>query len=303
MQRVSDLTTESSCTCSEKMWKPTKWEGFLEMRSRRRLRSHVAVVMTLVHNGANVNQRGGFFGSAINAACFAGNLEIVEFLINSGANVEYKGTLGSPLDALRKSEIPNRAIVVRLLQNGALSFASQITKSWAMNWVAISGYEDIIQLLIDTMPIIEKTSFGWTVSPPEFNHQSYQPKVSAPYQAVLKGHETVFKLLVEKWININEADMGGRTSLYWACFFKCHGIVKILLHHGADIHRAGPNDWKARYWATLFNDQETLRLLNWVCDPSSCERCADAEIMAKAENEAISASALDNMALDEKANR
>ena len=73
----------------------------------------------------------------------------------------------------------------------------------------------------------------------------------------------------------------------------------MLLDHGADVDRAGPNKWVARYKTALFDNQETLRLLDHVCSPSTCNKCATAEGRAKDENETIFASALHNLRLDE----
>ncbi|KAG8526681.1 uncharacterized protein KY384_008110 [Bacidia gigantensis] len=252
------------------------------------LKGHMPVVITLVQGGANVNLQGGLFESAINAACFGGYAEIVKYLIERGARVDCEGFLGSPLDTLSRSQNPSWEILTTLLQKGALSFAKEKTKSWLMRWAAISGQEEVVRLLIDKMDISKKTSFKFTINVARIgDHRSYQPKVSAPYEAVFRRHEAVVKLLVEKWSNIGEQDSEGRTALYWACFLQCNGIVQMLLDHGADVHRPGPNQWVGRYWAALFDNQETLRLLNRVCDPSSCARCTAAESNAKAENESI----------------
>ena len=263
-------------------------------------RSHVSVVMTLLQHGANVNQQRGLFGSAINAACFAGNLEIVEYLITKGARAEYEGALGTSLDILSKSKDPNRDIVMRLIQNDALSGAKETTKCWLMWWAAISGHEDVLQLLINKMPINSSNSFSSTVyNSWERCHQLYQPKVSALYQVVFEGHEGILKLLIKLLDSVDEADGEGRGSLYWACPLHRNRLVQMLLDHGAVMHQACPNNQVARYWATLINDQEMLRFLNVVCHPSCRESCATAEQMANSEDEAISASALAELELDE----
>ncbi|KAL9615098.1 MAG: hypothetical protein Q9167_000416 [Letrouitia subvulpina] len=256
-------------------------------------KKHVSVVIILIQNGADVNKRGGFFGSALNVACFSGSPEIVEQLIGAGALAESQGNLGSPLDTLSGSPDPSPDIVKQLLHLGALPIAKKGSSAWVIRWAATSGYADVIQLIIEKMPISGKTLFLWTIGiSSKGNHQSYQREASAPYEAVYQRHEAVVKLFVEKWSNLNETDVEGRTSLYWACFLGCSGIVKMLLDHGADLHCAGPNEWVARYWAALFDDQETLRLLNHVCSPSTCDKCAFAEGRAKVENKTIFASQL-----------
>ena len=254
-------------------------------------KKHVSVVTTLIQNGADVNKGGGCFGSALSAACFSGSPEIVECLIAAGALVKTQGIFGSPFDTLGESPNPSPDIFKQLVHLGALPVAKERSKSWVIGWAATSGYADVIQLMIEKMPISRKTSFLWTIGGfQQRNHRSYQYEGSAPYKAICQQHEAVVKLLVEKWSNINEADAEGRTSLYWACFLQCNGIVQMLLDHGADVHCAGPNGWVARYWAALFDNQETLRLLERVCSPSTCNKCANAEGRAKAENETFFAS-------------
>ena len=56
-----------------------------------------SAVKNLVANGADANEVCGPAGSALAAACAGGHMEIVEFLLEMGANPEVQGELGAPL--------------------------------------------------------------------------------------------------------------------------------------------------------------------------------------------------------------
>ena len=48
---------------------------------------------------------------------------------------------------------------------------------------------------------------------------SYPKRGTAPYEAASARHHEIFSLLISNWINIDEEDYEGRTSLYWAAFY------------------------------------------------------------------------------------
>ena len=85
------------------------------------LKSHSEIVMSLLQKGANVNLRGGRFGNALQAACFGGNMEIVRHLIKAGAEIDLEGRFGSTLEAVERSSNPNPQIIMELLRHGAIN--------------------------------------------------------------------------------------------------------------------------------------------------------------------------------------
>ena len=84
------------------------------------LKGNSEIVMSLLQKGANVNLRGGRFGNALQAACFGGNMEIVRHLIKAGAEIDLEGRFGSTLEAVERSSNPNPQIVMELLRHGAI---------------------------------------------------------------------------------------------------------------------------------------------------------------------------------------
>lgn len=54
---------------------------------------HRKIVQLLLDKGANVNEQGGFFGNALQAASFGNHREIVQLLRDKGANVNTQGSV------------------------------------------------------------------------------------------------------------------------------------------------------------------------------------------------------------------
>ena len=85
------------------------------------LKSHSEIVMSLLQKGANVDLPGGRFGNALQAVCFGGNMAIVRHLIKAGAEIDVEGRFGSTLEAVERSSNPNAQIVMELLRHGAIN--------------------------------------------------------------------------------------------------------------------------------------------------------------------------------------
>ena len=76
------------------------------------------VVELLLNKGANVNYQGGYFGNALQAASHAGNIPVVRLLLCRGANVNAQGgKLGNALQAA--SSMGHSDLVKLLLDKGA----------------------------------------------------------------------------------------------------------------------------------------------------------------------------------------
>ncbi|KAK2603444.1 hypothetical protein QQS21_004395 [Conoideocrella luteorostrata] len=60
----------------------------------------MANTIDLIHNGADVNTQGGYYGSVLQAASYRGHQEIVQLLLDEGADVNAQGGYyGSALQA------------------------------------------------------------------------------------------------------------------------------------------------------------------------------------------------------------
>ena len=115
---------------------------------------------------------------------------------------------------------------------------------------------------------------------------SYQHRNSVLYDAVYRQHEDIVKILLDfEYFSDcrDEHDDEHRTALYWAGFHGSEGIIRMLVDHDTDIHTPGPYGWTPRYWAITNGNENMLDLLNLICKPDNCARCAKAERDARAE--------------------
>jgi hypothetical protein len=94
------------------------------------IRGHVEVVRLLLSRGADANARGGRYRDALCAACFRGDETIVKLLLDAGAHWE----ASDPLGALKVAcDLENARIVEMLLEKDKKSV------KWAQDTFAISS--------------------------------------------------------------------------------------------------------------------------------------------------------------------
>jgi ankyrin repeat protein len=55
------------------------------------MRGHLSVVTTLIQSGAAVNNSGGYYGNALQAATYRGHINVIKALLIAGASIAQKG--------------------------------------------------------------------------------------------------------------------------------------------------------------------------------------------------------------------
>lgn len=55
------------------------------------IKGHATIVKLLIREGANVNQKGGFYGTSLQAAAYCGHADVVNILLDAGANIHASG--------------------------------------------------------------------------------------------------------------------------------------------------------------------------------------------------------------------
>lgn len=81
------------------------------------------IVNTLLDSGAHINELGGTFGAALNAAADASNEKVVQLLINRGADVNEYGHRGTPL--LSATQRQCTRIARLLVDSGAIDLQTE----------------------------------------------------------------------------------------------------------------------------------------------------------------------------------
>ena len=222
----------------------------------------------------------GTFGDELRIACFYGQRDVVDILLDAGADVEaVGGAFKTAKGACMQSKTPDPGIIQMLLNNvKRLRPDVDWTVGWILRWAAMEGHLPIVSTLMSKVDCVGPDTYAWTqeylgVSRPELQvitryqrkdikgSESYPKLGTAPYEAASAGHHEILSLLISNWSNIDEEDYEGRTSLYWAAFNGHTETVRLMLGNGARTHghRYIPM-WTPAYWAHMrgFHEIEDL---------------------------------------------
>lgn len=187
---------------------------------------HVDVAKLLISKGASINTHSHEFKeSALTLACYKGQLEMVKFLLEAGADQEHKTE--EMHTALMEASMDGHVEVARLLLDSgaqvtmpADSFESPLTLA------ACGGHVELAMLLLERGANIE-----------EVNDEGYTPLM----EAAREGHEEMVALLLSQGADINaQTEETFETALTLACCGGFLEVVDFLIKAGAEIG-AGAN--------------------------------------------------------------
>ena len=206
------------------------------------------VTVCLLNKGENVNEVGGRFGNALQAATHEGYKEIVKLLLENGANVNAKGgAYGNALQAA--SSRGDHVIVKLLLENGAEVNAEGGKFGYALQAASFGGSEMIVKLLLENGANVNAKGgkYGNALQ-------------AASYHLHHEGHEIV-KLLLKNGADINaEGGMFGN-ALQAASIRGTEMIVKLLPENGANVNAKGGKYENALQAALSRDDEAVVKLL------------------------------------------
>ncbi len=136
-----------------------------------------------------------YINDGLLGAVFGGQKNIIELLLDNGADINYKSKFGvTPLITAIGSRSPNnREIAELLLSHGA-----------DVNTLAHDAFENRI-------------------------------KKTALMEAVIEGKNDIVKMLLERGARINDINALGHTALYYAIQSGNTYLEKILKAHGATL--------------------------------------------------------------------
>ncbi|KAJ6161291.1 hypothetical protein N7470_004687 [Penicillium chermesinum] len=186
----------------------------------------------LLDRGADVNTHDRLYGSALHAACIRGHSNVVQVLVDRGADIE-----GEHFEsALQAACAGGHSNIVQILLDRGADIEGEHFKS-ALQAAITGGHFNIVQILVDRGADnnIQGGFYG-----------------SALHAACIRGHSDIVQLLVDRGADINiqggfygsalqaASDIniqGGfyGSSLQAACAGGHSNIVQILLDRGADI--------------------------------------------------------------------
>ncbi|EED22542.1 Pfs, NACHT and Ankyrin domain protein, partial [Talaromyces stipitatus ATCC 10500] len=181
------------------------------------------IVQLLLEKGADVNAKGGGYGNALQAAAERGHLKIVQLLLEKGADVNAQG--GGYGNALQDAaEGGHLDIVQLLLEKGADINAQGGYYGNALQAAAEGGHLEIVQLLLQKGADVNAQGGRYG---------------NALQAAANGGHLEIVQLLLEKGADVNA--QGGRygNALQAATNGGHLETVQLLLEKGVDVNAQG----------------------------------------------------------------
>ncbi|KAF9873496.1 hypothetical protein CkaCkLH20_08955 [Colletotrichum karsti] len=209
---------------------------------------HEGVVRILLDHGADVNAVGGLWGNALAAASWAETGKVAKMLLERGAAVSTPG--GQYGKAIQVASLAGNEEVVRILiENGADMYESSGTHGTALNAAAFGGKEEVVDLLIrQDESIINKPG---------------EDGLTPVWHALFNRQVDIVELLLEKGADATVKHMGGLTLLHGAASIGHFKMFKVILDMtGLDPEDVDPaTGWTALACAAWSGGEQIVQLL------------------------------------------
>ncbi|XP_042652536.1 ankyrin repeat domain-containing protein 17 isoform X5 [Tyto alba] len=195
-------------------------EGYTPLMEASR-EGHEEMVALLLGQGANINaQTEETQETALTLACCGGFLEVADFLIKAGADIE----LGCSTPLMEAAQEGHLELVKYLLAAGANVHATTATGDTALTYACENGHTDVADVLLQAGADLEHESEGGR---------------TPLMKAARAGHVCTVQFLISKGANVNRTTANNdHTVLSLACAGGHLAVVELLLAHGADpTHR------------------------------------------------------------------
>ena len=184
-------------------------------------------------------------GPSLHWAAYLGRVDVVQELINQGADIDVKDRHGTTLlhDACANGHLD---VVKFLVENKADINAKKNDGTTPLHEASRYGHLDIVKVLVENKADINATKNGdWTPL----------------HDASWKGYLNVAKFLVENKPDVNAKDNDGRTPLHRASDAGHLDIVKLLIDNKADINTKDNDGWTPLHWASVFGHLDVITFL------------------------------------------
>ena len=193
-----------------------------------------------------VNHEQNVGETALHFAVPEGHRDVVEVLIDAGADIEANNGKGrSPL--LMACVLGKLDTVKMLVEAGAAVCATDDQGDTCLTLAAYFGHTDIVRYLVG-LPDVDVNYHG-------------RNNDTALHSAVDDGHRDVVELLIDAGADIEAQDSTGETPLHYACENGKLAILKMLLKAGADVCATDNRGTTCLMRAVHHGHTETVRYL------------------------------------------
>ncbi|PCD34539.1 hypothetical protein FGRA07_08857 [Fusarium graminearum] len=182
-------------------------------------RNQIELLQELISQGANVNLPAKDGWNCLNLAADTANHEILQVLLNNGADVAgINGNYG--LTALHwAADIGDSQAVEILISHGSNVDAQSTIGSYPLHLAANNGCVKTILALLEADASIQC-----------LDHKGFSPL----HEACRRGHDDAVQLLIERGADISIKCKQGQAPIHTAALTEQHKIIKKLLEYGAD---------------------------------------------------------------------
>ncbi|XP_031619380.1 ankyrin repeat domain-containing protein 50-like [Contarinia nasturtii] len=201
-------------------------------------------IKQLLRIGVNFDRLDSAYNLGLCAAATKGQSNVVEFLINNGANISSSSHGTFPL--YLASFYGHDRVVDLLIKHGADVNVINNTGWTPINVAAREGHQQIVELLIEAAA--------------DFNFPNNDGETPL-YSAVSAGHEDVVSMLLEKGADVNIEDNDGLSPMHKAVEGGFVEIVRSLQKNGAIANLKNRNNESAYDIAVKQGNQQIIDIL------------------------------------------
>jgi ankyrin repeat protein len=179
------------------------------------------LVELLLDKGADIDAQDQYHFTPLHLASYEGRLEVVQTLLTKGANKNARD-IGGGTPLCIGAQCNKTEIVRVLINNGVDVNISENYKRTPLYWLANFGQRDLAKLIIEKGADVNASSkIGFTPL----------------HAAAKKGYNGMVELLIKKGAEVNaKDDFLGRTPLHLTCFFGHPKVIDLLTANGADVN-------------------------------------------------------------------
>ena len=185
--------------------------------------------------------------TALGIAVTKGYHDVVEVLIDAGADIEAKSKDSGRSPLLFASSLGHLVIVKILVEAGAGVRVTVDEGDTCLILAAYFGHTETVRYLVGLKDV-------------DVNHQGMNNQ-SALHSAVQEGHPDVVRVLIDAGASVNTKDRNGAPPLHCACRLGHLDIVKMLVEAGAGVCTTDSNGQSCLMPASGAGHTETVRYL------------------------------------------